>query len=98
MTVRTGTGGPERPPADAPPAIEVDLGGRIRALRLARGQTLRQLAASASVTESFVFARIGYLVLVGIILLVILYLFQRAYAGPWGRTMRTRSRQTVPPQ
>jgi transcriptional regulator with XRE-family HTH domain len=38
--------------ADAP-AIEVDLGARIRALRLARGLTLRRLAADAGVTESF---------------------------------------------
>jgi transcriptional regulator with XRE-family HTH domain len=33
--------------------IEVDLGARIRHLRLARGSTLRQLAAQAGVTESF---------------------------------------------
>jgi transcriptional regulator with XRE-family HTH domain len=33
--------------------IEVDLGARIRALRVARGETLRQLAARAGVTESF---------------------------------------------
>jgi transcriptional regulator with XRE-family HTH domain len=33
--------------------IEVDLGARIRALRLARGETLRRLAADAGVTESF---------------------------------------------
>src|SRR6266516_4101054 len=33
--------------------IEVDLGARIRALRLARRATLRQLAAQAAVTESF---------------------------------------------
>ncbi len=32
---------------------EVDLGARIRALRVARGETLRQLAAKAGVTESF---------------------------------------------
>lgn len=41
------------PPAPPAPPIEVDLGARIRALRLARGQTLRQLAADAGVTESF---------------------------------------------
>lgn len=35
------------------PPIEVDLGARIRALRLARGETLRQLAEQAGVTESF---------------------------------------------
>ncbi len=44
-----------RPPAaenlDTP--IEVDLGARIRALRLASGLTLRRVAADASVTESF---------------------------------------------
>jgi transcriptional regulator with XRE-family HTH domain len=33
--------------------IEVDLGARIRALRLARGLTLRRMAADAGVTESF---------------------------------------------
>ena len=33
--------------------IEVDLGGRIRSLRLARRETLRELAAQAAVTESF---------------------------------------------
>src|SRR3954466_721330 len=33
--------------------IEVDLGARIRALRTARHETLRQLAARAAVTESF---------------------------------------------
>lgn len=38
-------------PVDTP--IEIDLGARIRALRLARGETLRQLAAQAGVTESF---------------------------------------------
>jgi transcriptional regulator with XRE-family HTH domain len=34
-------------------AVEVDLGARIRTRRLARRATLRELAASASVTESF---------------------------------------------
>ena len=33
--------------------VEVDLGARIRALRVRRGATLRQLADQASVTESF---------------------------------------------
>ena len=33
--------------------IEVDLGARIRAVRLASGLTLRRVAADASVTESF---------------------------------------------
>ena len=47
-----------REPASSAPEtpenpIEVDLGARIRALRLARGETLRRLAAEAGVTESF---------------------------------------------
>ena len=41
------------PATSVEPAVEVDLGARIRALRLARGATLRQLAAQAGVTESF---------------------------------------------
>ena len=44
MAVRTET---------EPAPIEVDLGARIRALRMARGETLRKLAAEAGVTESF---------------------------------------------
>lgn len=52
MAVRVGTDAAAEPP-EPPVAVEVDLGARIRALRLARGQTLRQLAASAGVTESF---------------------------------------------
>jgi transcriptional regulator with XRE-family HTH domain len=39
--------------ATAPTTVEVDLGSRIRALRLARHATLRSLAARAAVTESF---------------------------------------------
>ena len=35
------------------PTVEIDLGARIRARRLARRATLRQLAAQAAVTESF---------------------------------------------
>ena len=38
---------------DAELPIEVDLGARIRTLRLAQGATLRKLAAEAGVTESF---------------------------------------------
>jgi transcriptional regulator with XRE-family HTH domain len=58
MAVRPGTQtAPARVQRDAapvPPApAEVDLGARIRALRVARGETLRQLAAQAGVTESF---------------------------------------------
>ena len=43
---------PETPGSPETP-IEVDLGARIRALRLASGLTLRRVAADASVTESF---------------------------------------------
>ena len=50
MAVRTGSDAKSTP--EAPPT-EVDLGARIRALRVARGATLRQLAAQAGVTESF---------------------------------------------
>lgn len=50
MAVRTGSDA--KPTPEAPPT-EVDLGARIRALRVARGATLRQLAAQAGVTESF---------------------------------------------
>jgi transcriptional regulator with XRE-family HTH domain len=44
---------PSAPESADSAAIEVDLGARIRALRLARGLTLRRLAADAGVTESF---------------------------------------------
>jgi transcriptional regulator with XRE-family HTH domain len=58
MAVRTGSPARDAPatPARAatePAAVEVDLGARIRALRLARGETLRKLASEAGVTESF---------------------------------------------
>jgi transcriptional regulator with XRE-family HTH domain len=45
---------PAPAPGEEPAApIEVDLGARIRTLRLARRSTLRELAAEAGVTESF---------------------------------------------
>jgi transcriptional regulator with XRE-family HTH domain len=50
MAVRVGS---DAEPAREAPPTEVDLGARIRALRVARGSTLRQLAAQAGVTESF---------------------------------------------
>jgi transcriptional regulator with XRE-family HTH domain len=53
MAVRTGADAePDSAATDRGP-IEVDLGARIRALRVARGETLRTLAAHAGVTESF---------------------------------------------
>ena len=39
-------------------------------------------------TMSFIYARAGYLALVVVIVLVALFLIQRAYGGPWGRMMR----------
>ena len=51
MAVRAGTETKSRVATET--AIEIDLGARIRALRLARHATLRQLAAEAGVTESF---------------------------------------------
>jgi len=51
MAVRAGT--ETKSPVATETAIEIDLGARIRALRLARHATLRQLAAEAGVTESF---------------------------------------------
>jgi transcriptional regulator with XRE-family HTH domain len=59
MAVRLGrsatpaSAAPADPPTPPVTPIEVDLGARIRALRLARGLTLRRLAADAGVTESF---------------------------------------------
>jgi transcriptional regulator with XRE-family HTH domain len=52
MAVRTGAE-PVAAALDASAPIVVDLGARIRALRLGRGATLRELAARAKVTESF---------------------------------------------
>jgi branched-chain amino acid transport system permease protein len=37
---------------------------------------------------SFIPARLGYLLLVAVVLAVVLFLIQRAYGGPWGRMMR----------
>src|SRR5690606_21623332 len=45
-------------------------------------------AAGMSITESFIFARLGFLALVIIILIGAFVLVQRAYGGPWGRMMR----------
>jgi transcriptional regulator with XRE-family HTH domain len=53
MAVRTGTDPEPNSAATDRAPIEVDLGARIRTLRVARGETLRKLAAQAGVTESF---------------------------------------------
>ncbi len=42
----------------------------------------------ADSTMSFIYARAGYLAIVVVIVLVALFLIQRAYGGPWGRMMR----------
>ena len=53
MAVRTGTDAQPNSAATDRAPVEVDLGARIRSLRVARGETLRKLAAQAGVTESF---------------------------------------------
>jgi transcriptional regulator with XRE-family HTH domain len=55
MAVRARPAPVPAPRTEAPDAspVEVDLGARIRALRVAQGATLRHLAAQAGVTESF---------------------------------------------
>jgi transcriptional regulator with XRE-family HTH domain len=54
MAVRVGSKAAPAPTAlDESAPMEVDLGARIRVLRLAQGATLRALAAQAGVTESF---------------------------------------------
>ncbi|ODT80062.1 MAG: branched-chain amino acid ABC transporter permease [Pelagibacterium sp. SCN 64-44] len=45
-------------------------------------------AGGMSIPESFVFARLGFLVLTALVLILAFILVQRAYGGPWGRMMR----------
>ena len=45
-------------------------------------------ATGTSISDSFVYARLGFLALVLIVLVVAFFLVQRAYGGPWGRMMR----------
>jgi branched-chain amino acid transport system permease protein len=45
-------------------------------------------AAGFSIPDSFVVARLGFLALSLVILVVAFFLVQRAYGGPWGRMMR----------
>jgi branched-chain amino acid transport system permease protein len=45
-------------------------------------------AQGVSITDSFVYARLGFLALVIVILGLAFWLIQRAYGGPWGRMMR----------
>ena len=45
-------------------------------------------AVGVSIDDSFVFARLGFIVLLLIFFVAAFYLINRAYGGPWGRTMR----------
>lgn len=45
-------------------------------------------AMGFSIPESFIYARLGFLVLSVIILVAAFFIVQRAYGGPWGRMMR----------
>jgi branched-chain amino acid transport system permease protein len=45
-------------------------------------------AQGVSIADSFVYARLGFLALVLVILAIAFFLIQRAYGGPWGRMMR----------
>jgi len=45
-------------------------------------------ASGTPITDSFIYARLGFLGLVLIVLIVAFFLVQRAYGGPWGRMMR----------
>lgn len=45
-------------------------------------------AQGVSIADSFIYARLGFLALVVIALVVAFFLVQRAYGGPWGRMMR----------
>jgi branched-chain amino acid transport system permease protein len=46
-------------------------------------------AQGVSISDSFIYARLGFLGLVIVILAVAFFLVQRAYGGPWGRMMRS---------
>ena len=45
-------------------------------------------AQGVSISDSFVYARLGFLALVIVVVAVVFLLVQRAYGGPWGRMMR----------
>lgn len=45
-------------------------------------------AQGVSISDSFIYARLGFLGLVIVILAIAFFLVQRAYGGPWGRMMR----------
>ncbi len=45
-------------------------------------------ATGTPITDSFIYARLGFLALVVVTLVVAFFLVQRAYGGPWGRMRR----------
>ncbi|MBK8084063.1 MAG: branched-chain amino acid ABC transporter permease [Devosia sp.] len=45
-------------------------------------------AQGISIADSFIYARLGFLSLVIVILAIAFFFVQRAYGGPWGRMMR----------
>tara|TARA_R110002020_G_scaffold10813_4_gene41170 strand:+ start:114 stop:1436 length:1323 start_codon:yes stop_codon:yes gene_type:complete len=45
-------------------------------------------AGGVGIAESFVQARLGFLALAVVLLVIVFYFVQRAYGGPWGRMMR----------
>ncbi len=46
-------------------------------------------AQGVSIADSFVYARLGFLAIVIVVLVGAFFLVQRAYGGPWGRMMRS---------
>ncbi len=45
-------------------------------------------AGGMGITDSFIYARLGFFAVAAIVVALALLLIQRAYAGPWGRMMR----------
>jgi branched-chain amino acid transport system permease protein len=50
--------------------------------------TLSFQAQGVAISDSFVYARLGFLAVVLVVLVGAFFLIQRAYGGPWGRMMR----------
>ncbi len=45
-------------------------------------------ADGMAISQSFIYSRLGFMAVVVVVLALIFFLVQRAYAGPWGRMMR----------
>jgi branched-chain amino acid transport system permease protein len=45
-------------------------------------------ASGVAINASFVYARVGYLLLAVVVVAIVMFLISRAYRGPWGRMMR----------